>query len=524
MVLPNTLIPYSDETIYSFIVRLALENGFSDVDQFYRMTISPSHTSAFRGYGNTYSEDSSGVFEDISKLITVLGNDHPIAKDPEQFYRQHSLYPIYSMFCKNTDEKNEHIAQYVTGKKKATNAIGSLNASDRPMCFCKECIKEDSEKYGHRLIHRVHQIPGVNVCVYHKEPLLFTENLTNDNITDSIPAEKHNTLADPSLAYQYALMCKNLLENPIETTARDIEKAISKTMDSLPPMLWYSYYKDNDLDQNPKIKTIAIEREKRNYLRHAAQDSYLLEMYQGYEKKEYSRGSGVEDPSSYFCSEYGQDINLVLVLIFILYRTADMVRKIISQKGIPTNEDKARIILNLLTDEYDIKTIECEAYNTSLYLTHKKCGKSLCTTLRRFFMNGERCPYCQNEQIDDLDEHLRSETNGKVRFLNGIATVRGTKNIKMDKKQVLQELSRPFLSPVFELTKKDRIDAHCQHRAAQLFVQDRTDIADKLNPDSNMGAIRSFLRKTYPKEHPKTISALAENYSRYLIGTGFNII
>ena len=139
-------------------------------------------------------------------------------------------------------------------------------------------------------------------------------------------------------------------------------------------------------------------------------------------------------------------------------------------------------------------------------------------------MNGERCPYCQNNEIDDIDKYLSSETDGMVRFFNSVATVRGTKNIKMDKKQVLQELNRPFLSPVFELTKKDRINARCQHRAVQLFNKDRKDIANKLDPDSNMNAIRSYLRKSYPTEHPKTITALAENYSRYFVGTGFSII
>lgn len=521
MVLPRTLIPYDDETIFSFIIRLASANGFDDVDKFYRMTISPSCSSAFSGYGNKYSGEPSCVYEDISKLVSVLGERHPIAPEPERFFRLHSLFPLYCMFVKDDKEKEEHVKCYISGNETYKYHIGSINVPDRAICFCKKCINEDHEKYGTKLIHRVHQIAGVNVCPYHNEPLMYAENLTNDNITGSIPVVKHNNLADSSLAYQYAVMCKDLLEKPLETTALDVERVIIKTMNDLPSMLWHSRYNEHDDFSDNRIRDIVCERDKRCYLLHAAQDSYLLENEQGYEKKSCTRGGGTEDPSHYFYSEYRQNVNKALVMLFILYRTADFVRKMISQKGVPTNEDKAKIILNMLTDEYSVESVESGAYNTLLCLRHKNCGRTANFTLRKF-MNGDRCPYCQTDHID-FDEYLSGETNGIVKFKDNTAVVNGKKRIKMDMKQVRQELNRPFLSPVLEITRSERISARCEYRAGCLFDRDHTDITGKLETNSNKADIRSFLRRTYPEEEPATITALAENYYQYFGCRGFSI-
>lgn len=496
----NTVMPLKDETILSFVRRLLNRNAIDDINDFFSIDDTTGNRALFSWSGNEFFGDTSGYKDNFDIIRNSLPEDHPVNKDIVGFYLNHSLLPIYSMFF----------------KKEEKGLSDSVNRTERPVCFCKECYEEDKAEYGNPIIHRTHQMEGVYVCPKHNTPLMYSRgtDLSFKNMT--VIEGYHN--ADPSLAYQYSVMCRDLLENQIASTAEDIEKTIDNVMKALPPVL-YSY--DSSMEfSNPKYKELYLDRERKEYLIHAAQDTGLLEGVNGYNKKAYYRGGGRESAVTYFFRRYNVSANLGLVMLFILFRTASFACEIISKKGRVSEEDKARIAVNLLTDDYSIEKVQKESYNTYISLTHKLCGKTTRYSARKF-LNGDRCPYCEVEI--PLKELLSRETDWIVKQRDAKAyLVRGTRIVCIPIKGILQEINRPFLSPVIELTRKERDQAHAEYRAKEIIQKDNESITSALE-EVEIISIHKALHKLYPNEEYFTVKALSEHYTRYLSGIRFFI-
>ena len=516
----NTLIPYSNEAILSFFNRLALVNGFMNLDDFYKMCVSVSGKSLYSSYGKSFSGDPSGINERLSFIRENLPAGHPLHDDPETFYLNHSLFSLYSMFFKSTEQRAQFLQYVCFGNGLISPVVNRfIKRPERPICFCEDCYQQDIEQYGIPLIHREHQIVGVCICTKHYKPLRYA---TSPNWPDSfdgmkiINGYKH---ADHSQAIEYAIMCNDLLNTPIITNLDIIEETISNTMKCLPPLFW-SYYSEDELKQHPTL--IEQDTERRIYLVHAALDTGLIDGIDGYVKKKrylHTRDDVITD--SYISNYYGSAINIGLVMLFILYKTADFVKTMISKRGIPSKEDMARIVVNLLTNDYSIEDIESEPYNTYLLLTHKTCGNTTRFTIRKF-MNGDRCPHCNSiSSFKDYIEH----TTGAIVNDNTCNKFTYNKNqfYRLNDKELLQELNRPYLSPILLATKEERILAFAYYRAKALIDSDCESVLPEMD-GVDVKEVYKRLENIYPNENHATVNALCDYYKHRLSGNKFSAL
>jgi hypothetical protein len=154
----NFPTPYPDETLQSIIARY--------------------HMYSVNSYCKTYIElfnlKSIKLSRDLPAYLRKLANGIPSScLNEEYFLYHHTLFPFYTAF--NKHERNT-IKELMMGENnKSITSIAGLNGfivSDSLQRHCRECIKRDIDLYGETYWHRIHQIPGVYICPFHKSPLV----------------------------------------------------------------------------------------------------------------------------------------------------------------------------------------------------------------------------------------------------------------------------------------------------------------------------------------------------------------
>jgi len=109
-----------------------------------------------------------------NRKVTIAGNKSAIRYTVERFIDNHTLLPFYSPFCPRM--RVEQVREDMGGN----NPVGvhgrlGILAIPRPnqLRFCPLCAQEDKKQFGESYWHRLHQLPGVEVCPTHA---VFLEN------------------------------------------------------------------------------------------------------------------------------------------------------------------------------------------------------------------------------------------------------------------------------------------------------------------------------------------------------------
>ena len=87
-------------------------------------------------------------------------------------------------------------------------------------------MMDDKKNYGFPYVHRIHQAPGVYVCPIHHKPLVLSSFGKSMDPFEQLIEKKPNPYMDTALADQYAVFCKELLENPLPYCASVLEEAV----------------------------------------------------------------------------------------------------------------------------------------------------------------------------------------------------------------------------------------------------------------------------------------------------------
>lgn len=125
--LPVEFLPDVDELPVSWMNRLALANGFIDVNDMLR---------SYRII------DGKKVIRHLDYFPKVLGliSDNAWSKS------------ILSIYKQDVKEQYDIIPYH----------------NDEHLCVCPECMKEDMTRFGHIVYHFQHQYPGSFTCWKHK--------------------------------------------------------------------------------------------------------------------------------------------------------------------------------------------------------------------------------------------------------------------------------------------------------------------------------------------------------------------
>lgn len=201
--------PYPDELLYSVITRYHVRTSNS----------SPKWTlkELFGTDKVIPTFDLPSHLERLSKKVSHLG----ISSD--DWIDHHTLYPLYAPFLPGNravrlrklmkEEDGSGIHAYV-------GITASLVTRRNKLLFCPSCYAEDIKRYGEPYWHRIHQVPGVFFCPFHKSALhKMLEPVADRHGLTILPIAKNMFTATPMIENTSAEMAEKLCElsNDIHT-------------------------------------------------------------------------------------------------------------------------------------------------------------------------------------------------------------------------------------------------------------------------------------------------------------------
>ncbi|MEH1798458.1 MAG: TnsD family Tn7-like transposition protein [Nostoc sp.] len=173
--------PYPDELFYSVCARYSERMSYKHKKYLYQEL-----------FGKSCYSISSFVYlylaTRLNYLITSLppGNHYTANK----LIDEHTLFPFYSAFF------SPYLINIVRDTMKQNSPkipLKSLNIYTRYnkyLRFCPQCILEDKKQFGECYWHRVHQAPGVEICLMHSIILQKIEVGEYSTKTEFIVAKK----------------------------------------------------------------------------------------------------------------------------------------------------------------------------------------------------------------------------------------------------------------------------------------------------------------------------------------------
>ncbi|MBW4522818.1 MAG: TnsD family transposase [Scytolyngbya sp. HA4215-MV1] len=183
--------PYPDELLYSVCAR------YHDR----MMYFGSGHTTIQELFGS-----SSGVTIDLptrlAYLTTALPPGHRYTVD--YLLDKHTLLPFYSPFL--TTERVECLRSSMQGNNgSAVHKIAGITPSNirtpNKLRYCLVCAESNRKEYGEFYWHRLHQLPGIEVCPIHEvflqESNVYMRNRVNTQVL--ISAEQGFSRALPRL-------------------------------------------------------------------------------------------------------------------------------------------------------------------------------------------------------------------------------------------------------------------------------------------------------------------------------------
>jgi len=154
---------FPDELLYGVFAR------YADIMRF--KSLKEVHSQLFGSYNLRSVVD---LPTHINTFIDHLPVGHQYTA--ETIIEKHTLLPYYIAFL--STERIRKMTEYMLGDRgEAVYLLSGIStySVSKPsyLKYCQICIQEDKLKYGSAYWHRVHQLPGVEVCPQHR---VFLEN------------------------------------------------------------------------------------------------------------------------------------------------------------------------------------------------------------------------------------------------------------------------------------------------------------------------------------------------------------
>lgn len=188
-----------DETLYGVVSRFGKPNGLADPDvcEFLfggQGTARVSDVLADVDHFCHATEDTYGKPKDVLNTLTLW-----------PFFRNMATHPL----IESPIEEPTH--PRVARLPPALSLAALSNSQPNVWRLCHACVAQDIETFGHAYWHRMHQLPGVAICLTHGAPLLearipywrrqkgFLELEPSGTYLDTSPPCIRNDSTDPIL-------------------------------------------------------------------------------------------------------------------------------------------------------------------------------------------------------------------------------------------------------------------------------------------------------------------------------------
>lgn len=201
-------IPYEDELLYSLLARVGTRSG------------NISHRAIMT---DIFGTDRFTACLELQPGISNIVSNLPIGStiSANQLIFQNTMYPFYSAFRDEEQAYSIYSNMLDEHGRDLHNAIGLMSSTIQQHArfqYCILCNQLDMERHGEYYWRRIHQIPGVKICVKHgiwlaesavptreRTKYVFTA-LTQDNCSDHSVQE----IADKDLLSQYSCIVNNI--------------------------------------------------------------------------------------------------------------------------------------------------------------------------------------------------------------------------------------------------------------------------------------------------------------------------
>lgn len=150
-------IPYPDEVLYSVIARAKS-----------RLGIEAARTFVFELFGTIHIRAVLDMPSHLDAMATALPPGYPLSVD--DWIDDHTLLPFYAPFVQPEKLPGIRAAMRGAGKHRINPKIGAMSHRvpvAEQLRYCPACVEADRAAYAEAYWHRVHQLPGVEVCPHH---------------------------------------------------------------------------------------------------------------------------------------------------------------------------------------------------------------------------------------------------------------------------------------------------------------------------------------------------------------------
>lgn len=149
--------PYPDELLYSVFARFSARVRY------------PSEQSVLKDlFGTIHTVASVNFPGHLNYLAAALPT--PTGYTADYLISNHTCFPFFEPFL--TKDRAKQVREHMYGTGNGIYALLGFLASHIPqprwLRLCPQCITEDRDRYGECYWHRVHQVPGVEVCPIHQ--------------------------------------------------------------------------------------------------------------------------------------------------------------------------------------------------------------------------------------------------------------------------------------------------------------------------------------------------------------------
>ena len=355
--LPTFFLPYEDETGYSWISRLTIENGLSHPDKLFDAFVAPDTTA----YHSSLKND---VFRHPDHLSRSGGINS--REDTFRFIQKHSIFPALAPMM--TRPIQDRYINLIFRNQSSATKRDSAKPLIRELHYCKECQAQNLATFGETYTHRIHQLPGVHVCPNHNT-MLF--DCKSDEPVSSVNSDG---------ALLYAKFAKELLDEWLPCDFYDIRTAIRKQLkilqyESTMPFDTFTH----DFRKSPLSSYFPADIA--NALRH----SLLSTNYLAYEQ-------------------------MIALLCFLFHDVPTL------REYLPDKDNKSVFFKALskygysMTSTYDPRLVT---------LHHNSCATEFFTTPHAF-LSGWFCPVCDCKlsEVERMKQHVTMIGNGHYRLIS----------------------------------------------------------------------------------------------------------
>ncbi|MGK7930875.1 MAG: TniQ family protein [Microcystaceae cyanobacterium] len=178
---------YPDELVYSWLSRYQTRVGDVNFSQIQRNCFGKA----------TRKQYYLGLPTNLLTLLGRLPDGFQI--EVNQLLMEHTLFPYYRTFLTYREIKQlQELMEGTKGKSLAVVARIPESQLYNPkyLKFCPQCVAEDIKQYGETYWHRLHQVPGMGVCLTHRVRLQESSVLVANLGKAFVAADEENCVDD----------------------------------------------------------------------------------------------------------------------------------------------------------------------------------------------------------------------------------------------------------------------------------------------------------------------------------------